>query len=99
MVKNASARDVVSVPGSERSPGEGNGNPVQYLAWEIPWTEEPGGLHSPWRCKELDMTEQLGTHTKTNGTLLNLGASAQLWNPSTEQKESPQNGRKYLQTM
>ena len=23
------------------------------LAWEIPWTEEPGGLHT----KELDMTE------------------------------------------
>ena len=23
---------------------------------EIPWTEEPGGLHSPWGCKELDMT-------------------------------------------
>ena len=21
------------------------------LAWEIPWTEEPGRLHSPWGCK------------------------------------------------
>ena len=29
-----------------RSPGEGNGNPLQYLVWEIPWTEEPGGLQS-----------------------------------------------------
>ena len=27
------------------------------LAWKIPWTEEPGS-HSPWGCKELDMTEQ-----------------------------------------
>ena len=27
------------------------------LAWEIPWTEEPGGLHSPGDHKELDMTE------------------------------------------
>ena len=27
------------------------------LAWEIPWREEPGGLYSPWSCKELDMTE------------------------------------------
>ena len=26
------------------------------LAWEIPWTEEPGGLY-PWGHKELDMTE------------------------------------------
>ena len=25
------------------------------LAWEIPWTEEPGGF-SPWGHKELDMT-------------------------------------------
>ena len=27
------------------------------LAWEIPWTEEPGGLKSPWGRKELDTTE------------------------------------------
>ena len=24
------------------SSGEGNGNPLQILAWKIPWTEEPG---------------------------------------------------------
>ena len=29
------------------------------LAWEIPWTEEPG-RHSPWGHKESDMTERLG---------------------------------------
>ena len=29
------------------------------LAWEIPWTEEPGGLYSLWGCKESDMTEGL----------------------------------------
>ena len=29
------------------------------LAWRIPWTEEPGRLHSPWGCKESDMTEWL----------------------------------------
>ena len=40
------ARDLGSIPGSGRSPGGGNGNPLQYLAWEIPWTEEPGGLQS-----------------------------------------------------
>ena len=26
--------------------GNGNSNPSQYLAWEIPRTEEPGGLQS-----------------------------------------------------
>ena len=24
--------------------GAGNGNPLSFLAWEIPWTEEPGEL-------------------------------------------------------
>ena len=27
-------------------PGKGNGNLSSILAWEIPWTEEPGGLQS-----------------------------------------------------
>ena len=29
------------------------------LAWEIPWTEEPGALQSVGSQKESDMTEQL----------------------------------------
>ena len=29
------------------------------LAWKIPGTEEPGGLHSPWGRKESDVTEKL----------------------------------------
>ena len=39
-------RDVGSIPGLGRSPGEGNGNPLQYFCLEIPMTEEPGGLQS-----------------------------------------------------
>ena len=27
-------------------PGKGHGNSLQYSCWKIPWTEEPGGLHS-----------------------------------------------------
>ena len=34
------------IPGWGRHPGEGNGNPLQYSCWRIPWTEEPGGLQS-----------------------------------------------------
>ena len=38
------------IPGSERSPGGGNGNRLQYSCLEnpkkIPFTEEPGGLQS-----------------------------------------------------
>ena len=27
------------------------------LAWRIPWTEEPGGLYSPWGREESHTTE------------------------------------------
>ena len=40
------AGDLGSSRGLGRSPGGGNGNPLQYFAWKIPWTEEPGGLQS-----------------------------------------------------
>ena len=39
-------RGVGSIPGWGRSPGGGNGNPLQYFASKIPWTEETGGLQS-----------------------------------------------------
>ena len=35
-----------SIPGSGRSPGEGNGNPFQYSCLENPMREEPGMLQS-----------------------------------------------------
>ena len=35
-----------SIPGVTRSPGGGTGNHSIMLTWEIPWTEEPGGLQS-----------------------------------------------------
>ena len=46
MVKNlpADAGGTCSIPGSGRSPGEGNGNPLQYSCLENPRIEEPGGL-------------------------------------------------------
>ena len=64
MVKNlpASARgakDMGSVPGSGRSPGEGDGNPLQYSYLENPmdrgawWTTVHGV------ADESNMTEQL----------------------------------------
>ena len=40
----ANAADLGSIPGLKMSPGEGNGNHSSILTWEIPWTEEPGGL-------------------------------------------------------
>ena len=46
------AGDPGSISVSGRSPGEGNGYPLQYFCLENPWTEEPGGL-------QMDKTEQL----------------------------------------
>ena len=43
------------------------------LAWEIPWTEEPGGLRSTGG-KELDTTERLNnsTHIGTHPWLFHV---------------------------
>jgi len=51
VVRNPSAnagdvRDKGSISGSGRSPGGGHGNPLPFLTWRIPWTEEPGELQS-----------------------------------------------------
>ena len=38
------AGDLGSIPGSGRSAGEGNGNPLSAIAQKIPWTEESDRL-------------------------------------------------------
>ena len=43
---SGNAGDLGSIPGSGRSPGKGNGNPLQHLAWRIPGMGDPGGLPS-----------------------------------------------------
>ena len=40
------AGDLGSIPGLGRSPGEGNGNALQYSCLKIPWTKELGRLQS-----------------------------------------------------
>ena len=40
------AGDLGLIPRSGRSPGKGKGNSLHYSCWEIPWTEERGGLQS-----------------------------------------------------
>ena len=48
VVKNlpASAGDTCLINGSGRSPEKGMATHSSILAWEIPWTEEPGRLKS-----------------------------------------------------
>ena len=55
------ARNLGSFLGPEASLGKGMAA-HSSLAWRIPWTEEPGGLYSPWGHKESDTTEQLTLH-------------------------------------
>ena len=63
MIKNplanaGDARDTGSIPGSERSPGEGSGYPLQYSCLENSTDRE---AYSPWDPKESDKTEHEGT--------------------------------------
>ena len=46
------AGDLSLIPGLGRSPGEGNGYPLQYY-----WPGEFHVVYSPWGRKELDRTE------------------------------------------
>ena len=62
MVKNLPANavdtgDMGLIPGSGRSSGGRNGNPLQYSCLKIPWTEEPGRLQST----ELQRVERRGS--------------------------------------
>ena len=41
-----SAGDLVPIPGSENALEKKMTTQSSILAWEIPWTEEPGGLQS-----------------------------------------------------
>ena len=59
-------RDTCSIPGSGRSPERGNGTHSSILAWEIPWTEEPGELQSMGlqRVRYHWATEHTRIHTQ-----------------------------------
>ena len=57
VVKNPSAdagdaRDVCSIPGSGRPPGEGNGNPLQYSCLGDPVNRGAWLGYSPWGHKK-----------------------------------------------
>ena len=56
-------RDSGLIPGLEKSPGGGNGNPSSILAWRIPWTKESGGLQSTGSTKSQTLLKQISTHT------------------------------------
>ena len=66
MVKTLTAMQEpwVQYLGQEDPLEEGMVTHSSILAWRIPWTEEPGGLYSPWGRKESDTTEAT-SHART----------------------------------
>ena len=59
------------MPGSGRAPGERNGSHSSFLAWRIPWTEEPGGLHS-MGSQRVGQDWLTHTHTHTRTEIISL---------------------------
>ena len=72
------------IPGLGRSPGEGNGYPLQY--------QNPGefhGLYCPWGRRESDKTEQLSLSLWMNSLpLLALSFFCVKWVKGYESNES-----------
>ena len=58
------AGDLGSTPGLARSPGEGNGNPLQYSCLEKPMDRGAGRASVNGVSKELDTTEWLSYQMK-----------------------------------
>ena len=71
VVKNspANAGDASSIPGLGRSQGEEMATHSSILAWEILWTEEPGGLQSKGSQR---VRHHLGTKQQQSGCLSRL---------------------------
>ena len=61
--KEGDGRDVGSIPGSGRSSGEGNGNPLQYSCLEESHGQRSLVGYSPWGRKESDTIERLHSLT------------------------------------
>ena len=55
------ARDPGSIPRLARSPGEGNGNPLQYSCLENLWTVEPDGLQSVGSQSQTQLSDEAHT--------------------------------------
>ena len=56
------AGDLGLIPGSGRSPGEGNGNPLWYSCLENPTGRRSLVGYSPWNRKVSDTTKRLHFH-------------------------------------
>ena len=61
-----------SIPGLDRSPGGGNGNPPVFLPGEFHGQRSLAG-YGPWGHKELDMTEATWQAHSVNSIHVSVG--------------------------
>ena len=66
-------RDIGSIPGFGRSPGEGNDHPLWYSCLENCMDNGAMVGYSPWGPKELDMIEGLTDHVKITSPKILFG--------------------------
>ena len=76
---DCNAGDLGSIPGSGRSPGEGNGNPLQlFLAEEFHRLRSLAGSSS-WGHKETDTIEQLTLFLRTKKIKTTVSRPEHAW--------------------
>ena len=68
------AGDPGLIPGSERSPGEGSGNPLQYSCLEDPM--DRGAWQAVVHSKESDLTYRLKRERENGSLVKNLPVNA-----------------------
>ena len=76
-VSACNVEDLGSVPGSERSPGEGNGNPLQYSCLENPmdgedWQATVDGVAKSWTRLRDFTSLMIKSYTSTSHSLFTL---------------------------
>ena len=64
-VNAGDTRDMGSIPGSERSPGVGNGNPLQYSCLENPM-DKGDWQATVHRVSESNVTKHARTHARAH---------------------------------
>ena len=74
MVKNppANTRDTSLIPGSGRSPGGGNGNPLQDSCLEEPVDRGAWRANSLWGSQELDTTDSARSSTAASNLVTTI---------------------------
>ena len=65
---------MVSILGSEKSPGGGHGNPLQYSCLENLHGQRGLVGYSSWGCKELNTAEQLTLQVYVSSSTTSGGA-------------------------